>query len=290
MIAMTGATGTVGRALLAELTGRGHRPRLLLRAGSAGPTAVARLGEPVPADLTRPEQLPAALAGVRRLFLLTPLHPEQDRLQLALIEAARRAGVARVVKVSAWGADPAAAAQIHRQHGRADRALAASGMAYALLRPNAFMQNARQWLGGVAREGVIPMPVGAARVSMVDARDVAAVAAALLLARAEPSGTTVDLSGPEALSYPDVAAALSFAAGRPIRHLDVAPARAAELMRASGMPDWAVQARLELYATYRAGAAAAVTTGVAEVLGRPPGTFASYVASQLADRLAAEAT
>lgn len=285
MIALTGATGTVGSALLAGLAARGQRPRLLLRPGARGQPAAARLGEPVPVDFARPERLAAALAGVHQLFLLTPLHPEQDRWQLALIEAARVAGVHRVVKVSAWGAHPDAAALIHRQHGRADQALAESGMAYAVLRPNAFMQNARQWLGSITRDGVISMPAGAARVSMVDARDVAAAAATLLLDRPDVS-TTVDLTGPEALSYADAATVLSALAHRPIRHADVTPGRAAGLMRASGMPEWAIRARLELYATYRDGAAATVTTGVADLLGRPPRTFGEYAADQLVPALA----
>jgi uncharacterized protein YbjT (DUF2867 family) len=280
-IVITGATGTVGRALLADLAHRGYRPKALVRPGSG---AVAEpFADVVAVDLTQPDTVRDALAGARQLFLLTPLHPRQDRLQRGVIDAARSAGVAHVVKLSALGADPVARTLIQRQHGRADAALIESGMEYTLLRPNAFMQNAMQWLATIEKLDAIVMPAGDARVSMIDARDVAAVAAKALT---EPGleRAVLDLTGPEALSYAELAGCLSDVCGRPIRHLDLEPTEAASAMRAAGMPDWAVQARLELYATYRAGEAEPVTTTVSDLIGRPARRFVSF-AAELCARL-----
>ncbi len=277
MIAATGATGTVGSALLEELAARGWRPLALVRPGSAAAAATLP-ADVVEADLERPDSVGKALGGVTRLFLLTPLHPHQDILQGEIIEAARRAHVAHVVKLSALDAGPDAATEIQRQHGRAERALVESGMTYTLLRPNAFMQNAFQWRAMIARRQAIVLPVGNARVSMIDARDVAAVAARALT---DPGldNATYELTGPEALSYPEIADCLSEAAGRPIRHLDLTPSDAAQAMRAAGMPDWAVRARLELYATYRAGEAERVTDTVAALTGQRPRRFATFAAT-----------
>lgn len=283
MIALTGATGSVGRALVAALAARGVTPRILARRDSPRTATVAGAATVHPADLTRPDTLGPALAGVRRLFLLTPFHPRQDDLQIGVIEAARQAGVEAVVKLSAWGANADAATLIHRQHGHGDRILTGSGLRYAVLRPNAFMQNAEQWLDTIRRRDAVVLPTGRARVSMIDVRDIAEVAAEVLTAP-RIGGEVYDLTGPQALTYADVAATLSAAAGRALRHIDASAAEAAEVMLRNGVPRWAVDARLELYATYRAGAAARVTSVVRDVTGRPPRTFAE-LAGELAGRL-----
>lgn len=283
MIAVTGSTGTVGRALVAELAGRDAALRLLVRPGAAAADPRGRQAEIVPVDVTDPRQVRRALDGVQRLFLLTPFVPGQDALQIAIIDEAVRAGVEAVVKLSALGADPQAVARVHREHGRSDEWLRRSGLAHVVLRPNAFMQNAAQWLAAIDRFDAVPLPTGAARVSMIDARDIAAVAAAILTAPRLATGSH-DLTGPVPLSYPDVARMLSTVAGRPIRHWDLDMPAAADLMRRSGVPDWAISARLELYQSYRRGEADRVTDSVQRFTGRPARSFAAY-AGELSDRL-----
>lgn len=283
MIAVSGPTGTVGRALVTELAARGAPCRLLVRPGAPRADRADRPGDMVATDIADSRQLRRALTGVRRLFLLTPFGPDQGNLQVAMIEAAVQAGVEAVVKLSALGAAPDAVALVHRQHGLSDEKLRNSGIEYAVLRPNAFMQNAVQWLPSIDRIDAVPIPAGDARVSMIDARDIAAVAAALLTAPDFPTGT-YDLTGPAAVTYADVARELSAVAGRTIRHLDLGPAEAAELMRRAGIPQWAVAARLELYQSYRRGEAQMVTDTVPRFTGSTARGFADY-AAELADRL-----
>lgn len=276
-VAVTGATGVVGRRVLTELCALGVRPRALLRPGRALPVELSPSVRPVPTDLTDTGSVRTALAGVRTLFLLTPLHPEQDALQLGVLDAALAAGVEHVVKLSALGADPAASAMVLRQHGRVEAELVRRGIRHTVLRPNAFMQNATRWLEGAGRFGLLPMPVGAARVSMVDAADIAAVAARAIVTPAHRD-VAHDLTGPAALSYAEVAGILAGVLGRPVRYADVSEEEAAAAMRVGGTPEWAVRARLELYRTYRAGEAAVVTTAVADVTGRPPRPFREVAA------------
>lgn len=271
-VAVTGATGTVGRPLVRDLVARGHRPRVILRPGSPEPPPPGT--EAVHVDLADSTALATHLAGVERLFLLTPLVPRQDLLQIGMVEAARRAGVQHVVKISALNASPDAPTMIQRQHGVIEEALRASEMTSTSLRPNAFMQNARQWRAEVAARGVVVMPCGDARVSVVDARDVAAAAA--MLTTPEPGDAVHELTGPEALTYTEMARKLSAALGRPVRHLDPSPEDSERAMLAGGAPSWIVRARLELYGTYRRGEAARVTTAVRNLTGREPRHFDTF--------------
>ncbi|GAA3765044.1 NmrA family NAD(P)-binding protein [Salinactinospora qingdaonensis] len=274
-IAVTGATGTVGAAVVAELASLGHHPRALVRPGSTArpPTRSTR----VAVDLDDPAALRSALSGVRALLLLTPLRPRQDLLHESLLNAALDAGVERGVKLSALGADPESAVRIHSEHGRSDRAVRESGLSYAILRPNAFMQNVMQWRGMVARNGTIELPMGDARISMIDARDIAAVAVRALLDWDGVRGA-YDLTGPQALSYDDIAEHLSAASGRKVRYVDVAPTVSADNMRAAGTPAWAIEARLGLYSTIRAGEAQLLTSTVQRITGRSPCYFADFAA------------
>ncbi|RKT55711.1 NAD(P)H-binding protein [Saccharothrix australiensis] len=277
-VAVLGATGAVGSALLVDLAARGVRPLAVVRPGSGGPSR--DVADVVEGDLTRPESLLPALTGARTLLLLTPLHPAQDSLQRAIVEVAKEAGVERVVKVSALGADPAARCSIHRQHGLVEEALAESGLRHTLVRPNGFAQNLRQWLPGITARGAIALPVGDAEVSWVDVRDVAAVAAVALT---DPAldGAVLEVTGPRALDYPTVAGYFSRELGREVRFVDVSPEAAFDAMTGAGMPPWAAEARLGLYATYRAGEAALVTTTVEDVVGRPARALTSVVGELL---------
>jgi len=272
-VAVTGAAGTVGRPLVRDLVARGHRPRVILRPGSPEPPPPGT--EAVHVDLADPAALATHLAGVERLFLLTPLVPRQDLLQIGIVEAARRAGVQHVVKISALNASPDAPTMIQHQHGVVEEALRAAEMTSTSLRPNAFMQNARQWRAEVAARGAVVMPCGDARVSVVDARDVAE-AAAVMLTTPEPGDAVHELTGPEALTYTEMARELSAALGRPVRHLDPSPEDLERTMLAGGAPSWLVRARLELYGTYRRGQAARVTTAVRDLTGREPRHFATF--------------
>ncbi|WP_157036371.1 NAD(P)H-binding protein [Streptomonospora alba] len=274
-IMVTGAAGTVGRALVEELLSSGHPPLAVVRPGSDADFE-GRV-QTVQADLDSDEAMGDALVRVRSLCLITPLRPRQDELQSRLVRMARACGVERIVKVSALGAASESPIRVHREHGRADRVLESSGVAYALLRPNAFMQNSLQWRSTIAARGTLELPIGEARVSFVDARDVAACAAAALLEPARVQGAH-DLTGPEALGFAEIAGHLARATGTPVRYVDVPPERTAANMRAGGAPEWAINARLGLYSTLRAGEGSLVTSAVEEITGRAPRRFADFAA------------
>jgi uncharacterized protein YbjT (DUF2867 family) len=180
LITITGSTGTIGSELVRLLSDAGAPTRAILRD--------LRKLRPLPgvawtqADLSDPRLLEPALAGTTRLFLLTGNDAGFARLQGDVIRAAERLGVAHVVKLSALGASNHSNSAIGREHWEAEQALMDSGLSWTILRPHSFMQN---WLGDVAEsvraEGVIHAPIGEGRVPFIDTRDIAEVAARILL-------------------------------------------------------------------------------------------------------------
>jgi uncharacterized protein YbjT (DUF2867 family) len=271
MILVTGATGTVGSEVVRQLAAVGQRPRLFVRDPD---TARGRFGEQadyVAGDLDRPETLQVGLAGVDRMFLITTQSTRQVDWESHAIGAAARAGVRHVVKVSVFRADERSPLQIARQHGQAERALERSGLAYTIVRPVFFMQN----LLGMVRNRAIYTAAGDGRVAMVDARDVAAVAVAALTSRGH-EGRIYTLTGPEALSFDDVAATLSGQTGGQIRHVRVPPEAVSRAVEETGADSWFAGDMARLHRMLAGGYEDVVTEDAGTVTGGRPRTLSRF--------------
>lgn len=275
MFLVIGATGNIGKQVVGALAGAGAGVRALVR--DPGKAAVL-LGGKVAlyrGDLAHPDTLEPALAGVQKALLLSSADPEQVRLQGNVIRAARQAGVRHVVKMSVIGASLESPVALARWHALTEKELESSGLPYTHLRAHFFMQNVLMFSPSIARQNVFHAPMGDGAISMVDLRDVAAVAAAVLT-QSGHEGKAYEVTGPEALSFWDVAAKLSVAVGRSIQYVDVPVEHARREMRASRMPDWLAESLLGMYGLFRAGCGAAVTNVVREVAGRVPRTFDAF--------------
>ena len=271
MILVIGATGTVGSEVVRQLVATGERPRALMRDPA---TARQRLGdqvEHVVGDLDRPETIAAALAGVDRVFLLTTQSSRQSEWERAVIGAAARAGVGQLVKLSVFRANEQSPLQVARQHGQAERVLAQSGLAATILRPVFFMQN----LLAMIHDGAIATAAGDGRVAMVDARDIAAVAVATLTGGGH-AGKTYTLTGPEALSFYQVASILSRQTGRPLRHVRVPPDKVRVALQGRGVAAWYADDMAKLHSMLAVGYEEVVTDDIHRVTGRPPRTLAQF--------------
>jgi uncharacterized protein YbjT (DUF2867 family) len=179
VILVTGATGHIGSELVRLLAGQGAPARALVHSPDKA-TVIQRLGlEVAVGDFEQPDSLDAAMAGCDHLLLLAPSSPSPQQ-EYNVIDAARRAGVAHVVKVSFLGADPDAREVFHRRHGQIEQYLAQSGLAHTVLQPNYFMQNFLMSAPSVAGQGVLYGMTGQGRTSYIDTRDVAAAAAQVL--------------------------------------------------------------------------------------------------------------
>jgi uncharacterized protein YbjT (DUF2867 family) len=222
--------------------------------------------------------LTAAFEGAERVFLVAPLVPRLAELESQAIDAAVQAGVAHIVKLSTAGVTSATGEAVPRQyplHRAAKEHLERSGVAFTHLRPGPFIQNTLNFAPSIAAEGVFRGAWGEGGLGYVDVRDVAAVAARVLT---EPGhdGQAYELTGPEALGPPDIAAKLSAALGREVRYEDVPPAAVHRAMSARGMPEWFVGAMVEVMEHTRTGAAAHVTSAISDLTARPPRTYDEF--------------
>lgn len=271
-IAVLGATGRVGGAVLRNLREAKIPARALVRDPS-------RLPGDVPSaevDLRKPETLGSALKGSERAFLAMADDPDQTALELAFVEAAAKAGVRHVVKLSAQSAGLEPPVSVGRWHRPVEEALARSGMGYTILRPTFFMQTFLQFASDIAAKGKFVAPCKRGKVAFVDVEDVAAVAASVL-ASGDQAGAILTLTGPEAITFAQAGERIADAIGRPVKH--VAPPRpVARLVMpfVSGMPRWLVTQVVDLLAALDQGAQSAVTSDIETVLGRPARPFAAF--------------
>ena len=270
-ILIVGATGTVGRDVARLLIEAGHDVVGTSRDPAAQTSSAHLQWRRV--DVATGDGVDAAFEGVTRAFLLSPPgHADQYAVLAPLLEAARRRGLAKVVLMTAQGVDQAPPEAPFR---RAELALEASGLPHAILRPGWFMQNFHTfWVGGIRARDAIELPAGNAPTAFIDARDIAAVATALLERDGTDGGLT--LTGPAALTHAEVAARLSAVAGRPIRYDNVAPEVFRQGLVGAGLPAAYAQVLVGLFEDVRAGWAAGVSEEVGRVLGRAPITFDRY--------------
>lgn len=273
MILVIGGHSKIGSALIDDLVARGEQVRAMVRSGESADSFPAGV-EKVLGDLADRASLDAAMEGADKLFLLCG--PTQDEVEFNqnAIDAAAAAGLSLVVRSSILGADPNSPATFVRDHGISDAALGDSGLPHAIVRPNMFMENVPEnYVPSIDENGNFYANAGQARLSMVDTRDVAAVAAALLAESGHQEGI-YDVTGPEALSYQDVAGKLSSRLGRQINFVDVPDDAVRQTLLGFGMGEWMAGGLVDLFQEYKRsgtdGYAAAVTDTVQRVIGRTP--------------------
>jgi len=273
-ILITGATGNVGTHLVRDLQARSTPVRAFVRNPAA---ARARLGdaELAPGDFDDPASLRRALDGVTRVYLGAADGPRKVAHETAVIDAAAAAGVERIVKLSAMHADPASPLPAYRWHGEIEDHLRRSPVPAVVLRPAFFMTNLLMVAGGVAQTGTLAAPTAGKPVAMIDIRDVAAVAAVTLLADGH-TGQTYDLTGPEAVTFTDVAAALADATRHPVTAVDLTEEQARPRFAGAGLPDWLAVQLAGVFGVIRAGGFAQVTGDVEAILGQPARGIAGF--------------
>ena len=224
-------------------------------------------------DLASQAGVKAAFEGVDRAFVLSPPgYANQEALLAPLIDEAKARGLDKVVLMSAMGAN----ADENSPLRKAERRLEASGLAYNIIRPNWFMQNFNTfWLHGIQSAGQILLPVGSAKGSFIDARDIAAVAARLLTSDAF-ANRDFDLTGPRALDHAEVAAILTQATGRPIGYTDITPEAMLQGLMGAGLPKDYADMLLLILGFFKAGYAERTTDAVLQITGRAPRTIEQY--------------
>lgn len=265
-ILVVGASGTVGSELSRLLTAQGEQ---VVKATSRKPDAA----DQVQLDLVSHAGLKAAFDGVDRAFFLSPPgHADQEALLATLIDEAKARRLKKVVLMSAMGAN----ADENGPLRKAERRLEASGLVYNIVRPNWFMQNFNTfWLHGIQAAGQIFLPVGTAKGSFIDARDIAAVAARLLTSDAF-ANRDFDLTGPRALDHAEVAAILTQTTGKTIGFTDITPDAMLQGLLGAGLPRGYAEFLVLILGFFKAGYAERTTDAVQQITGQAPRTLEQY--------------
>ena len=275
MILFTGLTGAVGTEIVRLLPEYGIRARGLVRDfGKADALQDAGV-EVVCGELGDPSAVAEALQGCDKAFLLMANAREQLDLEIRFVDAARAAGVAHLVKMSANGADSNSTSLLKRYHGDAERYIRESGLGYTLVRPNFFMQNMLHIAGSIVAEDKFYMPMRDGQVGIIDVRDVARFVLDVLTGSGH-DGETYEITGPELVSFQDIAVQLSGVMGRKISYIDV-PAEDFKQSLVHWVPDeWYVETVSEMFELTAQGRGALLTDNYTRVTGRAPVTLGQF--------------
>ena len=282
MILVTGATGTTGSELVRRLSARGVRVRGLTRNASKA-LALSALPnvEIMKADMAHPETLRDALQGVERAMLISSSDASMLEVQSNFIEAARKAGVKHIVKLSGIMPELDSPFRYARMHGEIERRLEASGMAFTHLRAGEFFTAYFRRVPMIVAKGMLVLPMEDARIASIDIGDIAEVAATILTSSGH-EGKIYPLTGPEALSMAEVAEKLSAATGKPIQYVNIAPEEAKKANLAAGMPPYLVDGLFELFAERRKGKEAQVSSVIPTIFGWQATHFDEFAARNAA--------
>lgn len=263
MILVTGASGTIGSALVRELDRRGAAHRTMSR----------RAGFDVVGDYDDPGSLGAAVDGVSAMFLLSGASPRMAGHDRAMVGAAVAGGVRRIVKLSAIGTpddDATPAVSISAFHRDGDRAVRDSGLEWTVLRPTSFNSNTLQWAPAIRAGQPVANAFGDGKSGWIDPADIAAVAATSLIEGGHV-GRTYTLTGPDLLSVPELVTIIGEVIGRTLTTADLPPDRFHTIM-----PPEMAEFAAEGAALIRRGDNAIITPDVHKILGRPPVDFRSW--------------
>jgi uncharacterized protein YbjT (DUF2867 family) len=272
-ILVTGATGNIGSALIPELTAsRADFAVMTSKSGTTIAGVETRHGE-----FGSVASLMSAFEGIDTLFLLFPLVENKVELARNAAAAAKAAGVKHIVRSSGAGADSTSAFALPKLQGEIDDVLAATGIPTTFVRPNVFMQNYVNYQSQAIRDGTLYAADGGQAQSFVDTRDIAAVVARILGNPAAHASRAYTLTGGEALTGAQVAAAISAAIGKPVKHVSIPTEAAVATMNQWGMPAFIVNVMDSLNQVVSAGYASGVSPDVEIILGRKARTFASFV-------------
>ena len=280
MIAVVGATGNTGRAVVNELKQLGQNPVCVVRNAEKAREVLGPDAKAAVAELTDRAALEKALQGVQSVFVVTGHNPGMVEQQNNVLDAAMKAGAKYLVRVSGGRAvvGPDSESVIGRSHYAIEGRLRDSGIGWVLLRPGLFMQNVFTQAAAIKNDNkmVLPFPKDLP-VALIDVRDTGAVGARILIDPAPHAGKTYEFTG-KLTNYGEFADVFSQVLGRAITYVGVTPEQAEQAMKSRGMPDWLVQHLVTIAKLGAKGAFSNESTGpIREIAKREPITTRQFV-------------
>ena len=274
MILVTGATGNVGSEAARLLAARHQPTRALVRDPARAPHGDIEIAT---GDFDRPDTLDAAMRGIDTVLLVSPAVPAQE---IAVIDSAARQGVSHVIKVTSKAS---ADSPVGRRRGQAqiEAHLEAAGLAWTLLRSNAYMQNLLALAPMIRQTGGFVMSAGEGQVGMIDARDVAATAAVIATAPKQHADQAYWLTGPSLITYADTANELSAVLGHPVEYRQISPAEHRTAMIQAGIPEAVATSNAQAFGLIAEGDAAWLSDDVTSITGTAPRPLHTFIADHV---------
>jgi uncharacterized protein YbjT (DUF2867 family) len=279
-ILITGATGTVGSAVVKALQAKGTN---VVAASREAQKVKEKFGSDVAAvafDFADPSTYEKATQGVEKVFLLgPPVDPAMDQLLTPFVQHLKKKGINRVVYLSAFGVEEVSESMPF--HANMEKLLKDNGFAVTFLRPTFFAQNFRNFeYDNIVNRKVTYSPAGQGKAAFVDINDIGEVAAKVLLEKGH-EGKVYTLTGPTPYSYGDVAAILSEVRGEPIHYPSPSPEEYAQALKSAGAPDFVAGYMNNVYGLIRDGHADYVSPDVQNLLGRKPNDLRNVLVHDL---------
>lgn len=276
-ILVTGATGTIGKEVVRALRAKNLEVRAAARTPEKLESLKALGAEVVALDFENQASVKAAFQGVDRVFLLTPFVQEPLPLVQGALQAAKQAGVRFVLRMSAAGADPNSPSEMAREHGQGENLVKESGIPWAIIQPNFFMDNFHNYSGqSIKGQGVVVGAAGTGRSAYVSSADVGAVAAEILANPDKHASKSYEITGGEAVTEEQAVAAISEVLGREIKYVNMSAQDYDAALRQWGVPGWQVERLVFLESVKANGWAAATVATVKDLTGREPERLQSF--------------
>jgi uncharacterized protein YbjT (DUF2867 family) len=280
MILLTGATGKTGGEVARQLAAAGVPFRALIRNPDKAEALKALGAELVVGDLADQAFLPRALSGIEKAFLVMPNDEQQLILENQFTDAAAAAGVRHLVYLSSLESVPESKNPITQNHVAAQNHIRESGMTWTIVRPTFFNQNFETYAPRIREAKQIVMPVGNGTISSTDLRDVGEIIREVLT-KPGHENKSYDLTGPELLTFTEIAEKFSKILGTHVEFIDQPLEEFGELLRTIGLSEWRVDAVCKELEAIGAGVVDHTTDTIEELLGRPPISLEQYITDYL---------
>jgi NAD(P)H dehydrogenase (quinone) len=280
MIAVVGATGNTGRAVVKELRQLGQEPLCVVRNPDKAREVLGADAKVAIAELSDKAALEKALSGVDTVFLVTGHNPQMGEQQSNVLDAAAAAGVKHVVRLSAGRMVAAkdSPTAVGRAHYAVDEKMRNGKTGWVILRPGLFIQNVLGQAAVIKSDSKFVMPYPADfPLALIDVRDTGAVAARILADPAPHAGKTYEFTG-KRTNYGEFADVFSNVLGRKITYVPVTVEQNEQAMKARGMPDWLVSHLVGIARIGNAGGFSTENTAaIRDIVKREPLTTRQFV-------------
>ena len=277
MILITGATGKTGSATAKSLGEKGERFRALIRNEEKKEGLESLGGEVVIGSIENTEVVNQSMQGVKTVLVLLPNSESQLALEKQLVDSAKQAGVERIVKMSSIEATPDATSPIPKLHLESEEYIKQSGLAWTMIKPNFYMQNLLASAGTIKEQGKIFLPMGEGKTGMIDTTDVGTVIAKVLSEDGHES-MNHEITGPEILSFYEVAEIFSKALGKQVDYVDVPMDAYKETLGQFLTNQWHLDAVIDLFKGIAEGGIEDKTNTFNELTGETPKSLSQFLA------------